>query len=75
MKEVLLLSKCDAVHSRDSFRTVGIFSTHKKLINYLKAQDGTLTEQDIRLLSLIAQTQGKDENYIIDYFNINNPKN
>ena len=70
MKTVLLLSSCDQWHMYDSFRTIGVFSTLKTLVRYLKKYD-TVSEYDIELLSTIRQTQGRNENYYIEELNVN----
>jgi len=69
-KDVLLLSSCDAWHSRDSFRTIGIFSTFNTLFRYLKKYD-KLTECDIFKIIAIGQTQGREVNYCVERFNVN----
>ena len=65
MNTVLLLSSCDAWHSYQSFRTIGVFSTIKTLVRYLKKYD-KLSRQDIEQLSSIGQTQGRQVNYFVE---------
>ena len=70
MKTVFLLSSCDAWHSYSSFRTIGVFSTLKLLVRYLKRYD-KLTEQDIFQILSIGQTQGRNVNYFTERLNVN----
>jgi len=70
MKTVFLLSSCDAWHSYSSFRTIGVFSTFKLLVRYLKKYD-KLTEQDIFHIISIGQTQGRNVNYYTERLNVN----
>ena len=70
MKEVFLLSSCDAWLSHSSMRTIGVFSTLKLLIRYLKRYD-TLSEQDILQIISILQTQGRGVNYCVERLKIN----
>jgi len=70
MKTVFILSSCDAWHSYSSFRTVGVFSTIRTLVGYLKKYD-KLTEWDIEQIISIGQTQGRSVNYIAEMHDIN----
>ena len=70
MKTVFLLSSCDAWHSYSSFRTIGVFSTLKILVRYLKKYD-QLTEQDILQIISIGQTQGRGVNYCAERLRVN----
>jgi hypothetical protein len=70
MKTVFILSSCDAWHSHSSFRTIGVFSTLKILIGYLKKYD-KLTEQDILQIISIGQTQGRKVNYFAERLHVN----
>jgi len=70
VKEIYILSSCDAWHSYDSFRTVGAFSMLKMLIRYLKKYD-KLTEQDIEQIISIGQTQGRKVNYCVERLHVN----
>jgi len=70
MKTVLLLSSCDAWHSYQSFRIVGVFSTMQTLVQYLKKYD-SLSRQDMEQLSTIRQTQGSQINYFVEEMEIN----
>ena len=70
MKEVFLLSSCDAWLSHSSMRTIGVFSTLKLLIRYLKQYD-KLTEEDFIQILSIGQTQGRSVNYCAERFTVN----
>jgi hypothetical protein len=70
MKKVFLLYSCDAWHSYSSFRTVGVFSTLKILVRFLKKYD-RLTEQDIVQIISIGQTQCRKINYCVDTLEVN----
>jgi hypothetical protein len=69
MKKVFLLYSCDSWHSCDSFRTVGVFSTLKILVRFLKKYD-RLTEQDIVQIIAIGQTQGRQVNYSVETLDV-----
>jgi hypothetical protein len=70
MRKVFLLSSCDTWHSNISFNAIGVFSSLKTLICYLK-KHVQLSEDDIYLLSTIHQTQGRDINYYIEEMTVN----
>jgi hypothetical protein len=70
MKKVFLLSSCDAWHSHSSFRTVGVFSTLKILVGYLKKYD-KLSKYDIIQILAIGQTQGRKVNYCVETLDVN----
>jgi len=70
MKTVFLLSSCDAWHSRSSYQPIGVFSTLKLLIRYLKRYD-KLTEEDFIQILSIGQTQGRNVNYCAERFTVN----
>ena len=69
MKTVFVLSSCDAWHSYSSFRTIGIFSTMKKLLKYLK-KCHKLKNWEIEQISTIGQTQGRHENFFVEEMKI-----
>jgi hypothetical protein len=70
MKTVFILSSCDAWHSYSSFRTIGVFSTLKIVVRYLKKYD-KLTGQDILQIISMGQTQGRKINYYVEKLNVN----
>jgi len=70
MKAVFLLSSCDTWHSRSSYQPIGVFSTLKLLIRYLKQYD-KLTEEDFIQILSIGQTQGRSANYCAERFTVN----
>jgi hypothetical protein len=70
MKKVFLLSSCDAWHSHNSMRTIGVFSTLKMLVGYLKRYD-KVTKQDILQIISIGQTQGRNVNYYVEWLKVN----
>jgi hypothetical protein len=65
MKTVFILSNCDAWHSRSSFCTIGIFSTMKAIVKYLKRHD-KLSGWNFEQLASIGQTQCREVNYCIE---------
>ena len=69
MKTVLVLSSCDAWHSHGSLRKVGIFSTMKALVSYLKKND-KLSDWDYGQLCSIGQTQCRDMNYCVEKLDV-----
>ena len=70
MKTVFILSRCDSWHSYNSMRTIGVFSTLKLLIRYLKKYDD-VSEHDIFQIISIGQTQGRKVNYYVEMHNVN----
>ena len=70
MKTVILLSSCNQWHNPHSISMIGVFSTLKTLVGYLKKYD-TVSEYDIELLSTIKQTQGRKTNYFIEELKVN----
>jgi hypothetical protein len=70
MKKIFLLSSCDAWHSHNSMRAIGVFSTLKLLVGYLKRYD-KLTKQDMIQIISIGQTQGREVNYCIETLKVN----
>ena len=68
MKQVFILLSCDAWHSRWSKVNQGVFSTKEKLMKYAKT---FLDSDDLNDLKEFNQTQGKDTNYSIDTYTLN----
>jgi hypothetical protein len=68
MKEIYLLYSCNAWHSYDSFRVMGVFTNKKALQRYLSGmkRNKKLTSEDLKQLQENKQTQGKARNYLIE---------
>ncbi|MDR3266215.1 MAG: hypothetical protein LBT24_01410 [Tannerella sp.] len=73
MKEIYLLYSCNAWHSYDSFRLMGVFTNKKALQRYLSGMGKAkmLTKEDLEQLRRDKQTQGKERNYLIEEQEIN----
>ena len=73
MKKVILLYSCDAWHSWDSHRLMGVFTSRRKLRGYLRVlkRKKKLTEEDLFNLKNLLQTQGKKRNYRIEENEVN----
>ena len=73
---LFVLFWCDLHHTHDSKRIAGIFEDFDKAfdgaIKFSKSsEEGRLSVDDKLLLKRINQTQGRNENYIIEEWEIN----
>lgn len=70
MKTVIIVYVCDAWHSQQSKSFFGVYSTKTKAIAAAK-KHGKLSPSSVSSLSSFNQTQGLDENYILDEATVN----
>jgi len=75
MKEVLLVFTTDAWHSYSSFELIGVCSTIENCIRLIesdirKNNYEEFTDNDKNYLKMIKQTQGRDINYDIQSWNV-----
>jgi len=75
MKEVLLVFTTDARHSYSSFELIGVCSTIENCIRLIesdirKNNYEEFTDNDKNYLKMIKQTQGRDINYDIQSWNV-----
>jgi hypothetical protein len=76
MKKVYLLYTCDIWHSNDSKSLLGVFTQVLSaetfaLINAQEGEEGELTHEHCKQLCDKAQTNGREENYIIETEELN----
>lgn len=71
MKTVTIIYTCDAWHSHNSKSILGVFTTKEKAINAISRHNNKLTISDISALSAFNQTQGLEENYLLDSATLN----
>lgn len=77
--EVTLFYRTDEHHSFASYELIGVFTNKKAFRKYLRKmkKSGILTHEDMDMLENQNQTQGNDNNYVIETeesnpdFNIN----
>lgn len=79
MKKIVILYTCDAWHNYTSNSPIGVFTEKFKAVNFAKlhaskSEEGKLDKHDVFLLSTIDQTQNRDENYIIEEWELNPTK-
>ena len=75
MKEVLLVFTTDAWHSYSSFELIGVCSTIENCIRLIesdirKNNYEEFTDDDRNCLKMFKQTQGRDTNYDIQSWNV-----
>lgn len=75
MKEVLLVFTTDAWHSYSSFELIGVCSTIENCIRLIESDIRRnnyeeFTDDDRNCLKMIQQTQGRDTNYDIQSWNV-----
>ncbi len=75
MKEVLLVFTTDAWHSYSSFELFGVCSTIEKCISLIKSDIRRnnykeFTDDDENCLKMFKQTQGRDTNYNIQSWGV-----
>ena len=73
---VFVLFWCDLHHTHDSKRIAGVFESFNKAFDgankFAKmSKEGRISIDDNLLLKRINQTQGRNENYIIEEWEIN----
>lgn len=70
---VLLFYECDAWHSRDSMNLKGVFSGMFALEDYLAKmlENDEIDEDDITQLRRHGQTQGRQDNFMIETETLN----
>lgn len=69
----ILCYSCNSYHEHNSKKMFGVFSTIGRAINELKRTYGKtiFNDNDLRNLTTIRQTQGKQINFILDEIKIN----
>ncbi len=75
MKKVFILFTCDQWHTNESRRIITVGSSlewcHKTAKQHAEAENDPLSKEDLERLKDTNQTQGLDENYLIEEFSLN----
>lgn len=71
MKTVQLVYTCDLWHCTASKSLFGVYSTKNKALKAIKKNSPSISQNDINNLNAWNQTQGLEENYIIDSATLN----
>lgn len=75
MKKVFILFTCDAWHTNESRRILTVGTSlefcHRIAKQHAEEENDPLSEEDLNHLKSTNQTQGLDENYLIEEFSVN----
>lgn len=75
MKKVFILFSCDSLNTEESKKIVTVGTSldfcHKIAIKHAEGENDPLTDDNLEQLKSTNQTQGLDENYIIEEFTLN----
>ena len=65
-KTIVIAYMCDSHHSHSSMSFFGVYTTYQKAIKAVCRYDNLVTSQEVAQLKQHRQTQGLEQNYVLN---------